>query len=213
MQPVIVPTKLPQGCATPWRVPLLTQENNLIGKIYEGAEWGLHIYREERDFRVIFKIQILKNTPFLGSAAIGPNLILHPKSPKRLSLPQAITLSPLGTTILQPILPVGSPSSSELILSLVNALIATMHAANATQYEECWMCFSPQHPFYKREATFVLIIAINDSNRLRWNPKNHDRLTLSQVSGLGLCLLGPSTLPPQAFLEVCNQTIIINATS
>ena len=88
-----------------------------------------------------------------------------------------------------------------------------MHAANATQYEECWMCFSPQHPFYKREATFVLIIAINDSNRLRWNPKNHDRLTLSQVSGLGLCLLGPSTLPPQAFLEVCNQTIIINATS
>ena len=84
-----------------------------------------------------FKIQLLKNTPFLGSAAIGPNHILHPKSPKRLSLPQAITLSPLGTTILQPILPVGSPSSSELILSLVNALFATMHAANATQYEEC----------------------------------------------------------------------------
>ena len=213
MQPVIVPTKLPQGCATPWRVPLLTQENNLIGKIYEGAEWGLHIYREERDFRVIFKIQILKNTPFLGSAAIGPNLILHPKSQKRLSLPQAITLSPLGTTILQPILPVGSPSSSELILSLVNASIATIHATNVTQYEECWVCFSPQPHFYEGVATFGSVIAINDSSRLGWHPESHDGLTLSQVSGIGLCLLGPSMLPPQALLEVCNQTIIVNATS
>ena len=104
-------------------------------------------------------------------------------------------------------------SSSELILSLVNASIATMHAANATQYEECWVCFSPQPPFYEGVATFGSVVTINDSSKLGWHPESHDGLTLSQVSGLGLCLLGPSMLPPQALLEVCNQTFMVNATS
>ena len=160
-----------------------------------------------------FKIQLLKNTPSLRSAAICPNPILHPSSPKRPSPPQAVTLGPLGTTIFQPTLPAGSPSFSELILSLVNAPIATMHAANATQYEECWVCFSPQPPFYEGVATYGSIIAIKDSSRHGWHPENHDGLTLNQVSSLGLCLLGPSMLPLQALLEVCNQTIIVNATS
>ena len=48
---------------------------------------------------------------------------------------------------------------------------------------------------------------------LGWNPESHDGLTLSQVSGIGLCLLGPSMLPPQSLLEVCNQTIMVNAIS
>ena len=160
-----------------------------------------------------FKIQLLKNTPSLGSAAIGPNLFLHSSYPRKPSLPQTVTLGPPGTTLFQPTLPAGSPSSSELILSLVNASIATMHAANATQYEECWVCFSPHSPFYEGVATFGSVIAINDSSRLGWHPESHDGLTLSQVSGIGLCLLGPSMLPPQALLEVCNQTIIVEATS
>ena len=36
MLPVLVPTRLPKDGATPWRSPLLTQGNNLIGKIHEG---------------------------------------------------------------------------------------------------------------------------------------------------------------------------------
>jgi hypothetical protein len=62
-------------------------------------------------------------------------------------------------------------------------------------------------------AIFRSIIAINDPSRHGWHPENYDGLTLSQVSCLGLCLLGPSMLPPQALLEVCKQTIIVNATS
>jgi hypothetical protein len=114
---------------------------------------------------VTFKIQLLKNTPSLESAAISPNLILHSSYPKKPSLPQAATLGP-------PTLPVGSPSSSELIISLVNTSIATIHAANATQYEECWVCFSPQPPFYEGVATFGSVIEINDSRRLGWHPRN-----------------------------------------
>jgi hypothetical protein len=95
-----------------------------------------------------------------------------------------------------------------LILSLVNASIATMHAANATQHEECWVCFSPQPPFYEVVATFGSIIATNDSSRLGWHPENHDGLTLSQVSGIGLCFLGPSMLSPQALLEVFNRLLL-----
>ena len=74
-----------------------------------GAECGLRVYRDEKDFGVTFKIQLLKNTPSLGWAAIGPNLSLHPSSPKRPSPPQAVTLGLLGTTIFQPTLPAGSP--------------------------------------------------------------------------------------------------------
>ena len=138
----------------------------------QGAEWGLCVYKEERDFGVTFKIQLLKNTPSLGSAAISPNLILHSSYPRKPSLPQTVTLGPPGTTLFQPTLPAGSPSSAELILSLVNASIATMHAANATQYEECWVCFSPQPPFYEGVATFGSVIEINDSRRLGWHPRN-----------------------------------------
>jgi hypothetical protein len=130
-----------------------------------GADWGLHIYRDERDFGMTFRIQLLKNTPFLGLAAIGPNLILHSSYPKKPSIPHAVTLGPPGPIIFQPTLSAGSLSSSELILSLVNASIATMHAANATQYEEFWVCFSPQPPFYEGVTTFGSVIAINDSSR------------------------------------------------
>ena len=45
-----------------------------------------------------------------------------------------------------------------------------------------------------------------------WHPKNNEGLTLSQVLGLVLDLLGPSMRPPQALLEVCNQTTVVNAT-
>jgi hypothetical protein len=81
MLPVLVPTKLSKDGATPWRSPLLTQGKFLLG-IYTRAERGLRIYRDERDFGVTFKIQLLKNTPSLGSAAIDPNLILHSSYPK-----------------------------------------------------------------------------------------------------------------------------------
>ena len=45
-----------------------------------------------------------------------------------------------------------------------------------------------------------------------WHPKNNEGLTLSQVLGLVLDLLGPSMRPPQALLEVCNQATVVNAT-
>ena len=45
-----------------------------------------------------------------------------------------------------------------------------------------------------------------------WHPKNNEGLTLSQVLGLVLDLLGPSMRSPQALLEVCNQTTVVNAT-
>jgi hypothetical protein len=38
-----------------------------------------------------------------------------------------------------------------------------MHAANATQYDECWVCFSPQLPFYEGVAIFGSLVATNDT--------------------------------------------------
>ena len=59
---------------------------------------------------------------------------------------------------------------------------------------------------------FGSLVATNDTNKLGWHPKNNEGLTLSQVLGLVLDLLGPSMCPPQALLEVCNQTTVVNAT-
>ena len=64
---------------------------------------------------------------------------------------------------------------------MVKASIAAVHAANVTQYEECWVCFSPQLPFYEGVEIFGSVVASNDSNRLGWHPESSEGLQLSQV--------------------------------
>lgn len=56
------------------------------------------------------------------------------------------------------------------------------------------------------------MIATNDTSFLRCHPESKEGLTLSQISGIGLCLLGPQMLPPLPLFEVCNQTLVVHNT-
>jgi hypothetical protein len=47
---------------------------------------------------------------------------------------------------------------------------------------------------------------------LRWHPESKEGLTLGQISGIGLCILGPQRLSPFPLFEVCNQTLVVNNT-
>ena len=67
-----------------------------------------------------------------------------------------------------------------------------------------------QHPFYEGIALFGEVIATNDTSFLRWHPESKEGLTLGQISGIGLCLLGPQMLPPSLLFEVCNQILVVN---
>ena len=149
-----------------------------------------------RDPCLSFKVQLTKAILIQPKVAVGPNPTIHPKSSGKSPPHLPVTPKAPSDTTFQPTLPAGSPSSSELILEMVNASITAMHAANANQYDECWVCFSPQPPFYEGVAIFGSLVATNDTNKLGWHPKNNEGLTLSQVLGLVLDLLGFFHAPP-----------------
>jgi hypothetical protein len=54
------------------------------------------------------------------------------------------------------------------------------------------------------------VIATNDTSFLRLHLESKEGLSLGQISGMGLCHLGPQKLPPSPLFEVCNQTLVVN---
>lgn len=57
---------------------------------------------------------------------------------------------------------------------MINASIMALHGANSSNYEECWICYSPQPPFYEGIALFGEMLATNDTNKLD-GAQNHMR--------------------------------------
>ena len=56
------------------------------------------------------------------------------------------------------------------------------------------------------------MIATNDTSSLRLHLESKEGLSLGQISGMGLCPLGPQKLPRSPLFEVCNQTLVANNT-
>ena len=96
---------------------------------------------------------------------------------------------------------------------MINASLQAIHEANSTLARDCWICYLSQPPFYEGIALFGEVIATNDTSFLRWHLESKEGLTLGQISGIGLCLLGPQMLPPSPLFEVCNQTLALNLAS
>lgn len=171
------------------------------------------MYVANRDPGVTFKIRLFKTTPNLHKASIGPNPQLHSQGslpPRVVTQPPFNTSSP-PTTLFQPTIPVGPMSPTSLILSVLNAsalaLVYHEQETNTSIYEECWMCFSANPPFYEGIATFGNITYTNNTGGLSWNTIE---LTITEVSGIGRCLLGKNMLLPKQLLEICNHTIIVD---
>jgi hypothetical protein len=78
---------------------------------------------------------------------------------------------------------------------------------NASEFEDCWMCFSASLPFYEGIALFGNFTLLSDARQL---PFESVQLTLTELSGAGSCMLGSSTLLPWPLLEICNNTFRVN---
>ena len=102
-------------------------------------------------------------------------------------------------------------SSTDLLWSILNAsALALLHKTqrdNASESEDCWMCFSASPPFYEDIALFENFTLLSDARQL---PFKSVQLTLTELSGIGSCVLGPDMLPPRPLLEICNNTFRVN---
>ncbi|XP_051833373.1 uncharacterized protein LOC127549414 [Antechinus flavipes] len=199
-----------------WCHPLKIQFTD-PGKKYtswtQGVTWGLRLYKSYYDDGLIFTIKLLKGTPGqYKTVAIGPNPELHPGPGQgqahKPALPPIPPTPPYGG-MFRPTLPKGPPSSAELILSLINTSVQAVRKLNNTLLKDCWVCYSSSPPFYEGIAHFGNPVFTNDPSPLHWGSDNKHGLTLSKITGLGLCLLGPNMLPPLQLREVCDQTITI----
>lgn len=108
-----------------------------------------------------------------------------------------------------------SPKGLEFsdLKSMVSASALALQSLNNSRYQECWICFSPQPPFYEDMLTFKNILFTNETPSLRWHSVNHEGLTLSQISGKGFCIRGPELHFPEPLQPMCSQTIIISQSS
>ena len=86
-----------------------------------------------------------------------------------------------ATTLFQPTLPAGRPpSSTDLLWSTLNASAL---------------------------ALFGNFTLLSDTRQL---PFESVQLTLTELSGVGSCVLGPGMLPLRPLLEICNNTFRVN---
>ena len=69
------------------------------------------------------------------------------------------------------------------------------------------MCFSASPHFYEGIDLFGNFTYTNDSKKLIGTPLE---ITLTEVSGVGSCVIGKSMIPPRQLLEICNHTIAID---
>lgn len=91
----------------------------------------------------------------------------------------------------------------------------TAKSLNSTGYSECWLCFSPVPPFYEGIAVLVNtsadLILTNDSSKTRWSDPSRfsetsPGLTLTQLSGIGLCIHSPLLRLPPQLVPICNSS-------
>ena len=71
------------------------------------------------------------------------------------------------------------------------------------------MCFSTTPPFYEGIALFNNFTLLNDAEQLLFESI---QITLTEVSGIGSCVVGPHMIPPLQLQNICNDTIVVNNT-
>lgn len=83
-------------------------------------------------------------------------------------------------------------SSTDLIVSLVNASLEAIHNTSNPAYDECWICFSPTPPFYEGIAMMSGPVPTNDTAGLLWQAPLREALPLVWSQDSATALLGPT---------------------
>lgn len=115
-----------------------------------------------------------------------------------------ITFPSIASTPLVPQAAYSSPETKSLILTLINQTFLTINATSPSVVNDCWSCYHSQSPFYEGFAVDAEVIPTNNSHLCRWQTGEWNGLSLSQVSGLGLCVVGSDT--PTQYTHLCNRT-------
>lgn len=68
-----------QGWCNPLIITFTDAGKKINWENTRGYTWGLRLYKSGKDFGLIFKIKLLKTTPNMHKASIGPNPQLHKK--------------------------------------------------------------------------------------------------------------------------------------
>lgn len=220
-----IPTSVYKACSDPgWCNPLqisIIKADLNDWQTTRKRHWGIRGYFSGKDKGMLFSIELSKESPNRNAAYLGPDPVLRqskiegtapkPKrsAPKLTATPQP---SHKKTTPFQPTILPGPPDSSQLIVDLINASLEALRDKNSTAHQECWICFSPIPPFYEGIATLEPPLFTNDSGALLHTQDPFTALTLTSISGLGLCLIGPAMRPPTSLIPICNQTMTINHT-
>ena len=184
-----------------------------------GYTWGLRLYKERFDDGLFLRIR-LKVTS-IPPVAIGPDHVIVEQGPPKEPLPspsKKVLPSPLPPSIIEVVpaeegVPTAlqttfpttlSPTTGDRLFSLIQGAFSVLNVTNPEATESCWLCLAMAPPYYEGIAVLGQIIYTSDHTQCRWGTQS--KLTLTEVSGSGICL---GRVPP-THQHLCNQTLPVN---
>uniref|UniRef100_A0A4X2JLX4 Envelope polyprotein n=1 Tax=Vombatus ursinus TaxID=29139 RepID=A0A4X2JLX4_VOMUR len=182
-----------------------------------GHSWSLRLYMTGWDNGVLFTIQ--KITVPTRTLPIGPNPILNPQVMLTLAPPSVRDLVPEAPENPETLTNLGSP-----IFDTLSAVHSFLNLSDPNITTSCWLCLNPAPPPHfvgiaiELNITSVGKLSLSKSKRpsaipAHCNP-DKPRLTLDDVQGKGMCLLGPDyPLRSSPFNATCTSVILISSTS
>lgn len=175
----------------------------------KGYKWGLRMYIDSYDHGLLFTIKLKIETPY---TSVGPNKVLAPAIPQpgsQSARPKPPSPSAASGTINPPegmaaAIPAASleHQGNSHLTNLVREAFKVINATNPEATKSCWLCYDVAPPYYEGIAFIGAVNQTKDVNSYRWQQQPNVRLTLSAVTGQGLCV---GKVPP-THEHLCNQT-------
>ncbi|XP_027256337.1 MLV-related proviral Env polyprotein-like [Cricetulus griseus] len=173
--------------------------------------WGLRLHRAGKDPVTLFSLY-RQITP-LSQQSVGPNIVIadqrsptHFQVPKPPTVPKAITPTPGAVTFsptpdaLNIEITRDPPGTRDRLLQLIQGVYQALNFSDPNKTQECWLCLVSRPPYYEGVA-----ILGNYSNQTSaptsCGAAMQHKLTISEVSGKGLCI----GRIPSSHQELCNQ--------
>nr|BAN63360.1 envelope glycoprotein [Koala retrovirus] len=198
---------------TGWCNPLkieFTEPGKQSRNWLQGRTWGLRFYvTGHPGVQLTIRLVITSPPPVL----LGPDSVLAEQGPPRkipfLPRVPVPTLSPpaspIPTVQASPPAPsTPSPTTGDRLFGLVQGAFLALNATNPEATESCWLCLALGPPYYEGIATPGQVTYASTDSQCRWGGKG--KLTLTEVSGLGLCI---GKVPP-THQHLCSLTIPLN---
>ncbi|XP_012892230.1 PREDICTED: MLV-related proviral Env polyprotein-like [Dipodomys ordii] len=173
-----------------------------LSKWTQGLSWGLRLYRTGYDPATTFTIRLQMEPLYI---AIGPNLVItnqqKPIASKTNTTPKMpnANVSLPSRTLPTPI--VGQSHTNDRLFNLILGAYIALNASDANKTRNCWLCLASNPPYYEGIAFDDSFTNVSTPDT-RCQTQPH-RLTLSEVSGAGLCL----GKVPATHQHLCNKTI------